>query len=135
MEMNLSGKTVTLKDVLRDHTDSLQYVCVFRWGQAAKELGVKYTNCTGDVLVSSGIVAYLGCFTSAFRSVSSAAILCTLYSICYNLSSLHSGFCLLISSCKAMFSLLSFRLKYVKSFFIVSCEILQYLIFDIRYEL
>ncbi|XP_052236951.1 dynein axonemal heavy chain 7-like isoform X2 [Dreissena polymorpha] len=39
-----------------------------RWGKAAKDLGVKYTNCTGDVLVSSGIVAYLGCFTSAFRT-------------------------------------------------------------------
>ncbi|WAR10683.1 DYH7-like protein [Mya arenaria] len=38
-----------------------------RWGVAAKLLGAKYTNCTGDVLVSSGIVAYLGCFTSAFR--------------------------------------------------------------------
>ena len=41
-----------------------------RWGQAAKDLAIKYTNSTGDVLVSSGIVAYLGCFTSAFRSVS-----------------------------------------------------------------
>jgi len=50
-------------DVIRSH------MC-YRWNVAAKELGIKYTNCTGDVLVSSGIVAYLGCFTSAFRFVS-----------------------------------------------------------------
>ena len=41
-----------------------------RWSQAAKDLGIQYNNLTGDVLVSSGIVAYLGAFTSAFRSVS-----------------------------------------------------------------
>jgi dynein heavy chain len=39
-----------------------------RWSQAAKDLSVQYDNLTGDVLVSSGIVAYLGAFTSAFRS-------------------------------------------------------------------
>ncbi|KAF6028575.1 DNAH7 [Bugula neritina] len=38
-----------------------------RWSQSAKELGIKYTNTTGDVLISSGLVAYLGAFTSAFR--------------------------------------------------------------------
>ena len=40
-----------------------------RWSQAAKDLSLQYDNLTGDVLVSSGIVAYLGAFTSAFRSV------------------------------------------------------------------
>ena len=40
-----------------------------RWSQAARDLGLQYDNLTGDVLVSSGIVAYLGAFTSAFRSV------------------------------------------------------------------
>ena len=51
--------------------DDITYILLyFRWGQAAKDLAVKYTNSTGDVLVSSGIVAYLGCFTSAFRTVS-----------------------------------------------------------------
>lgn len=40
-----------------------------RWSQAAKDLSQQYDNLTGDVLVSSGIVAYLGAFTSAFRSV------------------------------------------------------------------
>ncbi|XP_039266483.2 dynein axonemal heavy chain 7-like isoform X2 [Styela clava] len=38
-----------------------------RWGEAAHTLGIKYTNLTGDVLIASGIVAYLGCFTSKFR--------------------------------------------------------------------
>ncbi|XP_064598423.1 dynein axonemal heavy chain 7-like [Liolophura sinensis] len=38
-----------------------------RWGEAAKDLAQKYINLTGDVLVSSGIVAYLGAFTSSFR--------------------------------------------------------------------
>ena len=40
-----------------------------RWSQAAHDLSIKYTNLTGDVLISSGIVAYLGAFTSAYRQV------------------------------------------------------------------
>ena len=40
-----------------------------RWNQAAKDLGEKYLNLTGDVLIASGLVAYLGAFTSAFRQV------------------------------------------------------------------
>lgn len=35
----------------------------------AKQLGIKFTNLIGDVLVSSGVVAYLGAFTAAFRQV------------------------------------------------------------------
>ncbi|VDQ15123.1 unnamed protein product, partial [Trichobilharzia regenti] len=38
-----------------------------RWTEAAKNLGIQYTNLTGDVLISSGLVAYLGAFTSTFR--------------------------------------------------------------------
>jgi len=38
-----------------------------RWSQAAKELGNRYINITGDVLISSGVVAYLGAFTVDFR--------------------------------------------------------------------
>ena len=38
-----------------------------RWSKAAEELGVQYENLTGDVLISAGVVAYLGAFTSAFR--------------------------------------------------------------------
>ena len=43
-----------------------------RWQESAKQLGEKYVALTGDVLVSSGIVAYLGAFTSSFRVVSTA---------------------------------------------------------------
>lgn len=39
-----------------------------RWGAAAIELGEQYKKVTGDVLLSSGVVAYLGAFTLAFRS-------------------------------------------------------------------
>lgn len=31
-----------------------------RWSQNARELGIKYNNLTGDILISSGTVAYLG---------------------------------------------------------------------------
>ncbi|ESO89088.1 hypothetical protein LOTGIDRAFT_210054 [Lottia gigantea] len=38
-----------------------------RWTEAAKVLGIKYVNTTGDVLLSAGVVAYLGAFTVDFR--------------------------------------------------------------------
>lgn len=47
-----------------------------RWGEAARTLTIKYTNLTGDVLIASGIVAYLGCFTSKFREVRSPGRVC-----------------------------------------------------------
>ncbi|XP_069790707.1 dynein axonemal heavy chain 7 isoform X5 [Narcine bancroftii] len=40
-----------------------------RWNQTAKNLGQQYTNLTGDILISSGIVAYLGAFTSIYRQL------------------------------------------------------------------
>lgn len=40
-----------------------------RWTEAARLLGEKYINITGDVLLSSGIVAYLGAFIVDFRQV------------------------------------------------------------------
>lgn len=40
-----------------------------RWTEAARLLGEKYINITGDVLISSGLVAYLGAFTVDFRQV------------------------------------------------------------------
>ena len=40
-----------------------------RWSKAAKDLAQHYENLTGDVLIASGVVAYLGAFTSAFRQV------------------------------------------------------------------
>ena len=42
----------------------------FRWNESAADLGKLYINLTGDVLISSGLVAYLGAFTSAYRQVS-----------------------------------------------------------------
>lgn len=39
-----------------------------RWHELGITLGGVYTNLTGDVLVSSGIIAYLGAFTAAFRN-------------------------------------------------------------------
>ena len=38
-----------------------------RWTEVAKKLGRDYTNLTGDVLLSSGFIAYLGAFTLAYR--------------------------------------------------------------------
>ncbi|KAM6176988.1 dynein axonemal heavy chain 12 [Erethizon dorsatum] len=38
-----------------------------RWAQAAADLQITYVNLTGDVLVSAGVIAYLGAFTSGFR--------------------------------------------------------------------
>ncbi|XP_059835308.1 dynein axonemal heavy chain 3 [Hypanus sabinus] len=38
-----------------------------RWTEAARLLGIRYIDLTGDVLLSSGTVAYLGAFTVEFR--------------------------------------------------------------------
>lgn len=40
-----------------------------RWTQMAETLGKLYINITGDVLLSAGVVAYLGAFTVDFRLV------------------------------------------------------------------
>lgn len=38
-----------------------------RWKQLGEELAEFYNSLTGDVLISSGLIAYLGAFTSKFR--------------------------------------------------------------------
>ncbi len=38
-----------------------------RWTEAARLLGIKYTNLTGDVLLSSAMVSYLGAFVVDYR--------------------------------------------------------------------
>jgi dynein heavy chain len=38
-----------------------------RWKQMSEDLAVVYVNLTGDVLISSGMIAYLGAFTSVYR--------------------------------------------------------------------
>ena len=39
-----------------------------RWSQSAKDLQFLYDNLIGDVLIASGVVAYLGPFTTSYRS-------------------------------------------------------------------
>ena len=39
-----------------------------RWAELALELKEFYNNLTGDILISSGMIAYLGAFTSVFRN-------------------------------------------------------------------
>jgi dynein heavy chain len=38
-----------------------------RWGQFAEQLADKYQRLTGDVLISAGLIAYLGPFTAVYR--------------------------------------------------------------------
>jgi len=38
-----------------------------RWEMRVSELALSYTNVIGDILLSAGIVAYLGTFTSTYR--------------------------------------------------------------------
>ncbi|KAK3272243.1 hypothetical protein CYMTET_19451 [Cymbomonas tetramitiformis] len=38
-----------------------------RWTEVASLLGTQYTNLTGDMLISAGVVGYLGAFTTGFR--------------------------------------------------------------------
>ena len=49
-----------------------------RWTEAARLLGDRYDRITGDVLLSSGVVAYLGPFTVDFRNVSWTKVLTSL---------------------------------------------------------
>ncbi|KAF0024691.1 hypothetical protein F2P81_023493 [Scophthalmus maximus] len=39
-----------------------------RWTEAARLLGIRYINLTGDILLSSGTVSYLGAFTVDYRT-------------------------------------------------------------------
>ncbi|XP_078610604.1 dynein axonemal heavy chain 3-like isoform X1 [Branchiostoma floridae x Branchiostoma japonicum] len=38
-----------------------------RWSEAARLLGIRYVNTTGDILLSAGVVSYLGAFTVDYR--------------------------------------------------------------------
>jgi dynein heavy chain len=38
-----------------------------RWAEMAESLGSRYYNLTGDILISAGIIAYLGIFTTSYR--------------------------------------------------------------------
>lgn len=39
-----------------------------RWKAASEDLAIVYVNLTGDVLISAGMIAYLGAFDSVFRN-------------------------------------------------------------------
>ena len=39
-----------------------------RWFDLSKQLEVAFNNLTGDILISSGMIAYLGPFTSLYRA-------------------------------------------------------------------
>ncbi|OAJ37962.1 hypothetical protein BDEG_21931 [Batrachochytrium dendrobatidis JEL423] len=39
-----------------------------RWSEAAQSLSITYTNLTGDVLLASAVIAYLGAFTLGYRN-------------------------------------------------------------------
>ena len=38
-----------------------------RWSELSQELGALYVNVTGDILLSSGVIAYLGAFVVSYR--------------------------------------------------------------------
>lgn len=40
-----------------------------RWGSLSKELKVFYSKLTGDILISAGMIGYLGAFTAKFREL------------------------------------------------------------------
>lgn len=46
-----------------------------RWSQTAKDLQSTLDNAIGDVLLSSGVVAYLGAFTVDYRTVSTCPLI------------------------------------------------------------
>lgn len=50
-----------------------------RWTENAKLLGETYFKITGDVLLSSGAVAYLGPFTVDYRNVLNKKLLWTFF--------------------------------------------------------
>ena len=79
MQANLAGAEKKKKDLL-DQVDLCGKKLVrakqlieslggekTKWGVFVEELDAAYVNLTGDVLVSAGLMAYLGPFTSTFR--------------------------------------------------------------------
>ena len=52
---------------IHNHVHSRTHPSLLRWSQAAQSLQETYDNLTGDVLIASGVIAYLGAFTGAYR--------------------------------------------------------------------
>lgn len=57
-----------------------------RWNQAAYDLQEEYDNLTGDILISAGVIAYLGAFTAGFRQecIKDWSKLCEVRRLSYN---------------------------------------------------
>lgn len=49
------------------HFGKSAHLFPLRWSHAADDLQNTYDNLTGDVLISAGVIAYLGAFTAGFR--------------------------------------------------------------------
>lgn len=64
---------------------------LFRWAQAAEDLQNTYDNLTGDVLISAGVIAYLGAFTAGFRQdcIKSWTSLCQVTILISNITRLY----------------------------------------------
>ena len=56
-----------------------------RWTQAAEHLQLVYDNLLGDVLLSAGVIAYLGPFTAHFREecIKEWIVLCQVGKRCF----------------------------------------------------
>lgn len=65
-----------------------KHIEFFRWAQAAEDLQSTYDNLTGDVLISAGVIAYLGAFTAGFRQdcVKSWTALCQVPALIPNIA-------------------------------------------------
>ena len=55
-----------------------------RWAQRSEELQSQVENVVGDILLSSGVIAYLGSFTQQFRQARLLRCCCYYYYYYYN---------------------------------------------------
>ncbi|CAK4166458.1 unnamed protein product [Aphanomyces euteiches] len=63
-QIDLTGKKLVRAATLIDSLGGEK----IRWKEFSAQLAIQYTKLTGDALISAGIVAYLGPFTSVYRS-------------------------------------------------------------------
>ena len=86
-----------------------------RWTEAARVLGERYDRITGDVLLSSGVVAYLGPFTVDLDTVSPRKVIPTMNLLLTNnsLSFFCFVFVLLLFLCLVEICLMTFQLRIV----------------------
>ncbi|KAF0700736.1 Aste57867_8791 [Aphanomyces stellatus] len=63
-QIDLTGKKLVRAATLIDSLGGEK----IRWKEFSAQLAIQYTKLTGDALISAGIVAYLGPFTSVYRA-------------------------------------------------------------------